>query len=278
MGDGPGRPLLSLELLAAFVQPNHPSVLPVVAEAATLLEKKTGRASLQITDVDAERIDAIVEAVFTAVHDRAVSYAQPPASWGYGQKVRTCADVLDGRVGTCLDTTVALASVLEHLGITPVLWIATGHAFLGYWRQPDRGLPEAASLSVAVAANAVDLKLLGVIETTLVTRERRPPRDLFRRAAQAPLDGYFSGGTHHLVGVVDVGMARLLRVYPVPARHERADGVVEIVEYVPADRPRRRRSSRRTLTPTAAAGPARPRLPARRCRRGCRRGRTRCSI
>ena len=36
---------------------------------------------------------------------------------------------------------------------------------------------------------------MGVVETTMVTRERRPPKDLFRRAGQAPKDGYFVGGS-----------------------------------------------------------------------------------
>ncbi|HET9944187.1 MAG TPA: DUF4011 domain-containing protein, partial [Actinomycetes bacterium] len=231
----PAAPVLSLELLASFVQPNHPAVGPVVSRAATILAERTKSGSLQISYVDPERVDAIVDAVFTAVHELDVYYAEPPASWGYGQKVRTPGDVFEQRVGTCLDTTVALASCLEHIGITPVIWVARGHAFLGYWRRGEQGLPDAASLQVAPAANAVDLGLMGVVETTMVTRERRPPKDLFRRASQAPKDGYFLGGASELVGVVDVGMARLMRVLPVPARRVRADGAVEVVEYTPAD-------------------------------------------
>ncbi len=172
--------------------------------------------------------------MFGAVHELDVYYAEPPPSWGYGQKVRTPGDVVEHRVGTCLDTTVLLAACLEHVGISPVLWVARGHAFLGYWRRREQGLPDAASLQVAPAANAVDLRLMGVVETTMVTRERRPPKDLFRRAAQAPLDGYFLGGSSDLLGVVDVGMARLMRVLPLPARRVRGDGVVEVVEYQPA--------------------------------------------
>ena len=168
--------MLSLELLASFVQPNHPAVGPVVARAAAILADRTRSGSLQVTYVDPERIDAIVDAVFTAVHERDVYYAEPPASWGYGQKVRTPGDVFEQRVGTCLDTTIALASCLEHVGITPVVWVARGHAFLGYWRRGEQGLPDAASLQIAPAANAVDLGLMGVVETTMVTRERRPPQ------------------------------------------------------------------------------------------------------
>ena len=213
--------------------------------------------------------------MFTAVHDREIFYAQPPASWGYGQKVRTPGDVLTDRVGTCLDTTLLLASALEHVGIIPVLWIAYGHAFLGYWREPERGLPDAASTQIAVPANAVDLELMGVLETTLVTRERRPPRDLVRRARQAPRDAYFLGGAAELLGVVDVGMARMLRVYPLPARRERADGVVEVIEYVPPAAPD---GVRRAPGGAAAraGGPAAADAGRAGTTRGSRRGRTRC--
>ena len=229
----PAAPVLSLETLAAFVQPNHPALPPLVSEAAQLLAKRTGSGSLAVGAVSSERIDEIVGAIFTAVHDREIYYAEPPASWGYGQKVRTPGDVLTDRVGTCLDTTLLLASTLEHVGIAPVVWIAYGHAFLGYWRAADRGLPDAASTQIAVPANAVDLNLMSVLETTMVTRERRPPRDLVRRAGQSPKDAYFLGGAAQLLGVVDVAMARMLQVYPLPARRVRSDGVVEVIEYAP---------------------------------------------
>ncbi|HEY5981419.1 MAG TPA: DUF4011 domain-containing protein, partial [Microlunatus sp.] len=254
----PAAPVLSLEMLAAFVQPNHPALPPLITEAAQVLATVTGSGSLAVSHATAERLDQIVGAVFTAVHDREIFYAAPPPSWGFGQRVRTPGDVLSDRVGTCLDTTVLLASALEHVGITPVLWIAYGHAFLGYWREPERGLPDAASTQIAVPANAVDLELMGVLETTLVTRERRPPRDLVRRARQAPRDAYFLGGTAELLGVVDVGMARMLRVYPLPARRERTDGVVEVVEYVPPAPPSASPGAADAAAPVTPAGPSAP--------------------
>ncbi|WP_425307951.1 DUF4011 domain-containing protein [Ammonicoccus fulvus] len=232
----PRAPLLSLELLAAFVQPNHTAVAALLPAIGDKLAKATGSGSLGLGGRTPEGIDKIVSAAFEVVHDRDIYYAAPPASWGYGQKVRTPGDVLDDRVGTCLDTTLTLAAVLEQIGIPPVVWIGQGHSFLGYWRYLDRGLPDAASTSVAQAANAVDLGLMGVVETTMVTREKRPPRDLFRRAAQEPHDSWFTGRSHQLLGVVDIAMARMLRVHPLPARRQRPDGVTEVVEYVPAAR------------------------------------------
>jgi hypothetical protein len=230
----PDSPVLSLELLAAFVQPNHAALGPIVARAAAYLDAETTSGSLAVDHVLPGRIDAIVEAVCAAVHEAGIYYAQPPASWGYGQKVRSPGDVLEQKIGTCLDTTLLVASALEHLGIHPVLWIVRGHAFVGYWRTPDTGLPDAASLQCAQAVNAVGLGLMGVVETTMLTVERRPPKDLFRRAAQAPLDTYLHGDPAALVGVVDVHLARIMRVFPVPARRTREDGVVEVVEYRPA--------------------------------------------
>lgn len=250
----PAAPVLSLEMLAAFVQPNHPALPPLVSEAAQLLAKRTGSGSLGVGLVTAQRIDEIVDAVFTAAHDREIYYAHPPASWGYGQKARTPGDVLTGRIGTCLDTTLLLASALEHIGIGPVIWIAYGHAFLGYWRSANRGLPDAAGTQIAVPANAVDLGLMGVLETTMVTRERRPPRDLVRRARQSPKDDYFLGGTAQLLGVVDIAMARMLQVYPLPARRQRADGVVEVIEYAPPSLSEAGPSQTSTTRPESVAG------------------------
>ena len=256
----PAAPVLSLELLASFVQPNHPAVGPVVARpprssptgrraAASRSPTSTPSASTRSSTRCSRRSDELD-----------VYYAEPPASWGYGQKVRTPGDVFEQRIGTCLDTTVALASCLEHVGITPVVWVARGHAFLGYWRRAEQGLPDAASLQIAPAANAVDLGLMGVVETTMVTRERRPPKDLFRRASQAPKDGYFLGGSSELVGVVDVGMARLMRVLPVPARRVRGDGVVELVEYTPPDQLSAAVAASRIPEPSVGPDP-RPRRP-----------------
>lgn len=94
-----------------------PGVAGVGLESAQLLATATGSGSLAVSHVAPERIDQIVGAVFTAVHDREIFYAEPPAGWRYGQQIRTPGDVLTQRVGTCLDTTVLLASALEHVGI-----------------------------------------------------------------------------------------------------------------------------------------------------------------
>jgi hypothetical protein len=59
---------------------------------------------------------------------RDIRYAEPPASWGTdGQKVRTPGEVLEGRLGTCLDTTLTMAAALEQAGINSTIWVLKGH-------------------------------------------------------------------------------------------------------------------------------------------------------
>src|SRR5437899_1797113 len=81
-----------------------------------------------------ERADAIVAAVAEAVRRHGIRHSEPPASWiEVGQQVRSPGDVLTWRVGTPLDLVVLLAAALEQAGLRPLLWLAEGHSFLGYW-------------------------------------------------------------------------------------------------------------------------------------------------
>src|SRR3954467_8791462 len=131
---------LALEMLAAHVQPNHPAIPTLLAEAAEILDLHTGSELLDGYDGGPERADAIVAAVAEAVRRHGIRHSEPPASWiEVGQQVRSPGDVLAWRVGTPLDLVVLLAAALEQAGLRPLLWLAEGHSFLGYWRGEGRG-------------------------------------------------------------------------------------------------------------------------------------------
>jgi Protein of unknown function (DUF4011)/AAA domain/REase_MTES_1575/Protein of unknown function (DUF3320) len=212
-------PVLALELLAAFVMPNHPAVGVLMSEVADRLAAVTGSAAVQGYQAGPERVDEIVEAVFAAMQARRIRYAEPPASWAdVGQKVRTPGEVLDGRVGTCLDTVVTMAAALEQAGIRPLLWITEGHAFLGWWRE-EASLGSIAELDPAAAINQVDLNRIGLLEATALTGPAS-----FADARRMPMPG-------PSVGIVDVHEARTNRIVPLPARTRDADGVVRVTVY-----------------------------------------------
>ncbi|GAA1383706.1 DUF3320 domain-containing protein [Pseudonocardia kongjuensis] len=248
--DPPG---LALEMLAAHVMPNHPAVADLMREASEILERATGRPSLEGYQSGPERVDEIVAAVTRAMQDRRIAYAEPPASWADdGQKVRTPGDVLDGRIGTCLDTAVVLAAALEYAGVHPLLWVVRGHAFVGYWRE-ELSLAAAAESDAAGVANEVDRGMIELVETTLLTRSPEPATfGQMTRQARAHLSGDLS----HVLGIVDVRQARRDRVLPLPARVRDADGAVRVTTYTP----QAPSCARAAPVPVADAGePRRPR-------------------
>jgi hypothetical protein len=61
----------------------------------------------------------------------------------------------DGR-GTCIDLALLIAACLELIGLHPVLFLLTGHAFVGYWtdeaKREDFCLSKDVQLSASTAA------------------------------------------------------------------------------------------------------------------------------
>ncbi|MDE0546352.1 DUF3320 domain-containing protein [Microbacterium sp. C7(2022)] len=229
-------PQLSLELLASFVQPNSPAIAPLLVEASDRLQRATGNAALDgYQQGSPERVDAIVEAIYESMRARDIRYAEPPASWGLeGQKVRTPSEVLEGRLGTCLDTTVTLAAALEEAGINSTLWLLSGHIFLGYWRD-DASLDGPAQMDAAEVANYVGIGQIEVLETTFLTGgQASKPFAAARRQHHLTT---LAGDVSAVQGITDVMQARLARIYPLPSRAIDASGEVKILEYTSAQTP-----------------------------------------
>lgn len=253
------RPVqLSLELLAAFVQPNSRAVAPLLLEASDRLQVKTGNSALDgYQQGSRDRVDAIVEAIYEAIRARDIRYAEPPASWGLtGQKVRTPAEVLEGRLGTCMDTTVTLAAVLEEAGINSTLWLLEDHIFLGYWRD-DASLDGPAQADISEVINYLGLGQMSVVETTLLTGggTSRPFADALRSPHIRHL-----GDLSRFLGVTDVKQARLAGIFPLPSRSITEHGEVVVREYKVAEVPD---ALQYAPSPESLAGTAGRQLPPR---------------
>lgn len=225
-----GNGLVSYEFLAAYVQPHHPEIARLVSEASDILAATTGSSSLDGYMEDADRVDKIVFALAQAASARDLRYSMPPASWGLqGQQVRTATQVLEGRLGTCLDTTIVMAAALEFCGVRPLLWIVDGHAFLGYWRE-ESVLPTAASDDVPELVSLVQRGFIGLIETTLLTGSQ--PITL-AALQNTPVAKYIESGNEHIQAVTDVRRARLDGIYPLPARTTSQTGSPIVTNYIP---------------------------------------------
>src|SRR4051794_26073031 len=241
-------------MVAALVQPTPPAATGLGAGASDLLEERTGSGALEGYAAGPERVDETVAAIAEAISRRGVRHSEPPASWSdLGQQVRSPGDVLTWRVGTPLDTVVLLAAALEQAGVRALLWLAEGHAFLGYWRE-ERSAESAATTDAAPLVNLVDLGLIGLVETTLLTGKGEPDADLPRPAYA----GWLTGELERIIGVTDVHRARRDGIVPLPARARNAGGVLQVVEYRPAEH-----SAPALPEPSPAAPSNRPEAPPR---------------
>jgi transglutaminase-like putative cysteine protease len=231
------QPELTHELLGSYVMPNDPTITALVAEARTLLEQRTGSSATQGYQAGEKRVDEVVEAIWDAARSRDIAYSNPPASWTHEQKIRTPEEVLIGRAGTCLDTTVVLAAALESVGINSTLWLLRGHAFLGYWREAlddftpmNTGMP--ATVDASGLKNLIDIGALRILETTRVAGGASSATFGHEDHRKAVIT-HLSGDLSQVDGVVDVYACRRSQILPLPATRHRADGVVEVVEYRP---------------------------------------------
>jgi hypothetical protein len=162
------------ELLAAFIRPNDPAVDVVLRDAATKLGDAGRETGLNgYTTGKKSRAWELAETIWAALADRRIAYVLPPASFEHaGQKVRGPSDVLERKVGTCLDLSLLYAACLEQAGLNPVLVLTAGHAFVGVWLQ-DEDFTSAAVDDMQLLRKRRDLQDLVLVETTLLTHS--PP-------------------------------------------------------------------------------------------------------
>lgn len=245
--------MLGRALLVAFARPNHPEVAALAREAADIREITTGDAkfaAFQVPDVaEAEAaVEASINAIYETLRARQISYSEPPPGWDLwseGQRIRDHGAVARGGLGTCMDTTVLMAAVIEHVGLHPLFVLSPGHIFIGYWRRDPFGgstapewypnLPVVDDLGMIL--NLYKRGFIGLIETTVFTRrENEVSAHDARQAALANIARTIHEAEDdptRLVALIDVALARQSGVSPLPAVHQRADGVTEVVEYRP---------------------------------------------
>ena len=84
-------------------------------------------------------VDMQVKAIWSTLSfDVALGYINPPPTFtASSQRLRTPSDVIDGKRGTCIDLALMMAACLEYIGVYPVIFLLSAHAFPGYWRSQD---------------------------------------------------------------------------------------------------------------------------------------------
>ncbi|UQE73750.1 DUF3320 domain-containing protein [Gordonia sp. PP30] len=217
------------ESLASFVEPNSPAVTAVLSDAAAILAAQTGDSSLQGYQSGPKRAGLIAAAIYAALAARDIRYINPPASFEQsGQKVRTPAQVIDDRMGTCLDLSATYAACLEQSGLYPLLWVIRGHAFVGFLR-------EAATLAAPLVLepnkmlNLAESGRAVILEAAFYGGAEAPT---FREATE--FARRYLGDPGRLWFVLDVAAARRAGVKPLPRSGQLDSSITDAPRRKPA--------------------------------------------
>ena len=221
------------EMLAAFITPNHPAVMPIIKRASEILNGWTGSPAWdEYQRRDPNRVKKQMAAIYEAITEQQIVYCTVPASFeDHGQRIRLYDDMLSGKLGTCLDMALLYAGCLEAVGIHPLLVLTKGHAFTGGWLIPETfpdSVNDDISLLTKRTADGIDEILL--VETTCMNAGADIPFD----AASVWAGDKLKNPDDFLL-FVDVMRARSARIRPLPQRVIR-DGVFEIREEVRTER------------------------------------------
>ena len=133
--------------LPSFVLPRDPVIPRIIAKAQGYLmaiadDAAQGFDGYQSCGEDdpAASLEPQTRAIWYALqHDFAIKYINPPPTFTLSsQRLRTPSETLNGGRGTCIDLALLLAACYEHIGLYPVVFLLSGHAFAGYWADEER--------------------------------------------------------------------------------------------------------------------------------------------
>lgn len=214
------------ELLASFVQPNNPALDHIGVQAARILSDWGYGTKLDVYQSgDPNNVRKQVAAIFDALRLQGIVYVNPPASFEEsGQRIRTCEQVLTTKQGTCLDTSVLFASVLEKYGFNSLLILFQGHIYVGVWLVEDCSqniISEDREFILKKIADGVNEIVL--VETTFITNNSHIEFDDAVQAANRQLR------QANFLYYIDVARARQLNINPLPIRINNC-GVFQIPE------------------------------------------------
>jgi very-short-patch-repair endonuclease len=217
-----GGVLAMPELLAAFSQPNDPAVDSILKKASDVLRRAGKKDAIDgYSGQSRTRTWELISSIWSAVCNAGVRYALPPASFEMqGQKIRTPSAVLEGGLGTCLDTALLFAAAIEQAGLNPLLVLTQGHAFAGAWLQPQE-FSQLITEDAASLRKRIELNEVVVFETTLATQAPAPSfSHAMDHAKRQVTDEAF-------VMALDLRRARMQRIRPLAVtlsiRHAQAE-------------------------------------------------------
>ena len=203
------------ELICTFVTPNALAVETLLSKATQELQNLGGATMMNGYDGSREDVLKQITAIYRAIVAWNISYVLPPASFAKsGQRIRLVDNIAENHIGTCLDTTLLFASVLEQAGLNPVIIFEEQHAFVGC-HLVKRSFNSLPMDDLQQIRKYVDLDEFCVIETTLANSETN--------FAQAEASARKKLIDSNFEFAIDVSRARASGILPISQNKANAD-------------------------------------------------------
>ena len=221
------------EMIAAFVTPNASFISKIVNKASDVLKRLTSDRSMDgYQRQNPNRVRAMVASIYEALRSEQIRYCGVPASFeACGQRIRLADRVLLEKLGTCIDTTVLMASCLESVSLHPIIVFFHGHAYVGAWLTEEpygKTLGDDPTTLLKGAADGVSELVL--VETTCITEGSDYGNASFEAAvesAMSKLNASIDNDSFEFF--VDVMRCRCENIRPLPLKYK-TDGSVFVDE------------------------------------------------
>ncbi|MBR2358970.1 MAG: DUF4011 domain-containing protein [Bacteroidaceae bacterium] len=202
------------QLLASFITPNHPCIVPIVKRASTHLFNLCGSSDFTgyISD-DKEYVSHQINAIYQSLCEEGISYIlEKPSYEEKGQRIRLANEVITEKLGNCMDLTLLFAACLEYIGINTLLILEQGHIYLGAWLTPDshsRSVDDDITFLLKNSAEGIDD--ITVIESTTFAKAEEVQ---FKEAVNTAF--YSLNAKENFQMFIDVYRCRLEGFHPLP--------------------------------------------------------------
>ena len=199
------------ERLAAFCLPGQPVVDKLLQLAGELLKRNGHDASLHgYAGADAARLGGQGAAVWNVLLGLRLDALAAPAPLAEAQRLRSPAQIVQGRSAGSLDCALLYAALLERIGLHPLLVLEQEHAYVGLWLGAEGFFPRICSEDALTLRKRVQLREVLLFDSGLLGKGT-PFKEAIRVAQQRLNDDA------RFVLVLDIAQARAAQIRPLDA-------------------------------------------------------------
>ena len=168
------------QLLASFITPNHPYIASIVKRASNHLNRLCNTSDFTgYMCANKENVRFQIEAIYCSLQEEKLSYTLGiPSYEEKGQRIRLSNEVIDSKLGNCMDLTLLFAACLEYIGINTLLILENSHINLGAWLIPESHYRSVDDDITFLLKNTADkLENIMIMESTSFAKAEEVPFD-----------------------------------------------------------------------------------------------------